>query len=141
MSFARKPLAAAGIVVALATAAFAHSFKLGAIEIGHPWMPPASGATATVNFALANQGTELDRLVGAATPIGQAALLDAAEAPMNEIPLMPHRPIALRAGHPHVALSGLAKPLAAGASFPLTLQFAKAGAITVTVLVEAVPSD
>ncbi len=62
------------------------------------------------------------------------------DAPMREIMLEPKRPIALRAGRPHLALHGITQPLAAGDEFPLTLRFAGAGSVEVTVMVEAAPA-
>jgi len=55
--------------------------------------------------------------------------------------LPPHRPLALRAGHAHVAIAGLARPLEVGGSFPLTLTFAKAGTIAIAMMVQGTPSD
>jgi copper(I)-binding protein len=46
----------------------------------------------------------------------------------------------LRAGRPHLALRGITQPLVAGDAFPLTLRFAGAGSIEVTVMVEAAPA-
>ena len=41
----------------------------------------------------------------------------------------------------HIMLMGLAKPLVAGETFPLELQFAKAGKLGITVVVRAAGSD
>ena len=41
----------------------------------------------------------------------------------------------------HIMLMGLAKPLVAGETFPLELQFAKAGELDVTVIVRAAGAD
>ena len=59
---------------------------------------------------------------------------------LQEITLEPKRPVALRAGRPHLALRGITQPLVAGDAFPLTLRFAGAGSIEVTVMVEAAPA-
>jgi periplasmic copper chaperone A len=45
--------------------------------------------------------------------------------------------VVLKPGSYHVMLIGLKKPLTAGATFPLTLTFEKAGTISVTVPVQA----
>ncbi|HEX3499834.1 MAG TPA: copper chaperone PCu(A)C [Stellaceae bacterium] len=129
------------LLVALsAAAALAHSFRLGALEIGHPWAPPSNGPDAIVYLALGNQGSAPDRLIGAASPRAQAVeLRDGNDAPLTEIVVEPKRPIALRAGKPHLALRGVAPPLVAGERFPLTLNFAAAGSLAVTVMVEATP--
>jgi periplasmic copper chaperone A len=136
-----KIIRLAGLVLALsAGAALAHSFQLGAIEIGHPCAPPSAGGDAVVYLALGNQGSAPDRLVGAATPRAQSVELRSGdESPLSEIAVAPKRPIALRAGKPHLALHGVAPPLTAGESFPLTLRFAAAGTVEVTVTVEAAP--
>jgi copper(I)-binding protein len=46
--------------------------------------------------------------------------------------------VVLKPGSYHVMLIGLKKPLTAGETFPLTLTFAKAGNISVTVAVQAI---
>jgi copper(I)-binding protein len=131
----------AALLVALsAAAALAHSFRLGALEIGHPWAPPSKGADAVVYLALGNQGSTPDRLIGAASPRAQAVELRGGDdALLTEILVEPKRPIALREGKPHLVLRSVAPPLAAGEEFALTLTFAAAGSIAVTVMVEAAP--
>jgi copper(I)-binding protein len=127
-------------VVLTVTAAFAHSFQLGAIEIGHPWAPPSAAGVAPIYLALSNRGDAKDQLVSASSPRARAVELRGGdEAVLPSIALAPKRPLALRAGRPHLALVGLAQPLAAGEGFPVTLNFAGAGSITVTVMVEAAP--
>lgn len=124
----------------LARAALAHSYRLGAIEIGHPWARPSVTGKAAVFLALANTGHDTDRLTGGSTPIAAAVILRAANGEaLDEIDLPPHRPVAFRPGGKYLALLGLKSPLALEDSFPLTLGFAGAGAITVTVMVEDAP--
>lgn len=126
----------------LARAAFAHSYKLGAIEIGHPWARPSVTGKAAVFLALANTGRDTDRLVGGSTPIAAEVILRAADGEaVEEVDLLPHRPVAFRPGGKYIALLGLKAPLALDDSFPLTLRFAGAGEITVTVRVEDAPEE
>jgi len=130
-----------GLAVLAALPAIAHSFRLGEIEIGHPWAPPSETGDAPVYLALSNRGNTPDRLVAASSPRAREVELRSGEdAPMREIMLEPKRPIALRAGRPHLALHGITQPLAAGDAFPLTLRFAGAGSVEVTVMVEAAPA-
>jgi copper(I)-binding protein len=137
----RPPRLAAVLLLAAALPAFAHSFQLGAIEIGHPWAPPSSASEGAVYLALGNRGATEDRLVSASSPRARALELRGGdEAALPAIVLAPKRPIALRAGRPHLVLVGLTRPLVAGEDFPLTLNFAGAGSITVTVTVEAAPA-
>jgi copper(I)-binding protein len=59
---------------------------------------------------------------------------------VDGIDLPAGKTVALKPGGYHIMLTGLAQPLAAGQSFPLTLDFAKAGARQVTVSVEKIGS-
>ena len=54
----------------LATAAFAHDYVAGDLEVVHPTEPPPSvSATAAAGyFSVTNHGTQGDRLVGVKTP-------------------------------------------------------------------------
>jgi copper(I)-binding protein len=124
-----------------AVPALAHSFRLGEIEIGHPWAPPSNVRDGAVYLALSNRGSAADRLVAASSPRAQSVELRGGDdSLLPEITLEPKRPVALRAGRPHLALHGITQPLAVGDAFPLTLRFAGAGSIEVTVMVEAAPA-
>jgi copper(I)-binding protein len=126
----------------LAKRARAHSYALGAIEIGHPWARPSATGKAAVFLAMNNTGNELERLTGGSTPIADEVALRAADgSPLEEMDLLPHRPVPLRPGGRYIALLGLKSPLALDDSFPLSLRFAPAGEITVTVRVEDWPEE
>ena len=60
-------LAAGLILAALAGPAAAHGFKVGAIEIEHPWSraTPPGARTGAGYFAMSNMGPQADRLVSA----------------------------------------------------------------------------
>jgi len=138
----RRALLLAPAALFLAHAARAHSYRLGAIEIGHPWARPSVTGKAAVFVALNNTSRDIDRLVGGATPIAQEVILRAADgASLEELDLLPHRPVSLRPGGRYVALLGLNRPLALDDSFPLTLRFAAAGEIAVTVRIEDFPEE
>jgi copper(I)-binding protein len=129
------------IALLAAVPALAHSFRLGAIEIGHPWAPPSGAGDGAVYLALSNRGSAADRLVAASSPRAQSVELRGGDdSLLPEITLEPKRPLALRAGRPHLALRAVTQPLAAGDTFPLTLRFAGAGSVEVTVMVEAAPT-
>jgi copper(I)-binding protein len=132
---------AVAIAFFAALPALAHSFRLGEIEIGHPWAPPSAAGDGVVYLALSNRGSAADRLVAASSPRAQKVeLRESDDSLLQEITLEPKRPVALRAGRPHLALRGITQPLVAGDAFPLTLRFAGAGSIEVTVMVEAAPA-
>lgn len=138
----RRGLLLVPFALLLARPALAHSYKLGPIEIGHPWARPSATEAAAVFMALSNTGKSTDRLTGGATPIAREVLLRAENgAPLEYLDLPPHRPLALRPGRKYIALLGLKAPLALDDSFPLTLRFERAGDIAVTVMVEAGPEE
>jgi copper(I)-binding protein len=139
----RRRLLLAPLALLVATrAARAHSFRLGDIEIGHPWAKPSVSDGAAVFMALSNVGAAADRLVGGRTTVADEVILRAQDgSPLEYIDLFPKRPIALRPGRRYVGLRGLKLPLAIDDTFPLTLRFAVAGSIDVTVMVEEGPSE
>ncbi len=136
----RRVLLAAPLALVAERAAWAHSYQLGHVEIGHPWSRPSVIDRAAVFLALSNIGRSTDRLAGGSTPIAQEVLLRAEDgAPLEYLELLPHHPLALRPGRKYIALIGLKGPLVLDESFPLTLRFDRAGEVTVTVMVEAGP--
>lgn len=131
----------------LAATVSAHSFTLGALELGHPWsraMPEAS-PTGAAYLSIKNTGKQADTLLSASTPRADKAEL---HVHLNDNGVMRMREVsggvAVAAGSEvkfapggyHIMLMGLKQPLKAGEHFPLTLKFAKSGSITVDVQVE-----
>lgn len=138
----RRLVLLAPLSLLLARAARAHSYQLGPIEIGHPWARPSVTDGAAVFLAMSNTGTTTERLVGGSTPVARQVFLRAEDGTALEaFDLLPHRPLALRPGRKYIGLSGLTGPLALEDSFPLTLRFESAGAITVTVTVQDAPDE
>jgi copper(I)-binding protein len=136
----RRDLLLSLLALLLPLRAEAHSYRLGAIEVGHPWARPSVSGAAAVFLALANNGRGPDRLVGGTTPIADQVILREDDgSPLESLELLPHRPVALRPGGRYVGLRGLKGPLALDDSFPLTLRFASAGEVTVSVTVEDGP--
>jgi hypothetical protein len=108
--------------------------------------PPGKAVAAA--YLTVTGGPRADRLLSAATPRAAMAELhvvtesdgmsrmrqtDGVEVPAGKA-------VTLAPQGTHVMLMGLDEPLVAGQQFPLTLQFATAGAVTVTVVVRA-PGD
>lgn len=115
----------------------AHSYTLGAIEIGHPWAEPTTGDVAAVFMALANMGAKADRLASAATPIADTVLFqEYGNQPVAAFDLLPKQPVVLQPGGRHIVLQGLKQRLVVGDGFPLTLRFAVTGSTTIIVQVE-----
>lgn len=139
-------VAATALVLFGTTAAFAHGYKAGLIEIDHPWAraTASSAPTGAAYFVLNNTGKEDDRLLSASTPVAEKAelhthLMDNGVMkmrPVNAIEVSPGSPTTLAPGGLHVMLTGLKQPLVKGKAFPLTLVFEKAGPTTVQVDVQ-----
>lgn len=116
------------------------------IEISHAWAraTATSAANGAVYLTVTNHGAAADTLTGAATPVAAKAQMHVT---IDDNGVMKMRPVAavpvkagggaeFKPGGMHIMLLGLKHPLKAGDSFPLTLTFAKAGAVETTVMVE-----
>jgi hypothetical protein len=141
-------LAASAVLAAaslLPAPAAAHGYKLGAISIGHVWAPPPLPGVdgVPVYGPILNGGAQAVRLVGVSTPVANAARFriakDGAVSWPDAVEFRPGRPLAMAAWRRHIWLSGLTRPLNAGDSFELTLDFGPQGSKTVTVVVETAP--
>jgi hypothetical protein len=135
-------------LIAAAPAAFAQAGDNAKINVEQPWAraTPTGAKTGAAYMTLANKTSTADRLTGASSDVAAKVqihemkvvngvmqmrqLADGLAIPANGS-------VALKPGSYHVMLIGLKKPLIAGQSFPLTLTFAKAGNISVTVPVQA----
>lgn len=143
-------LFAAVLAAAFAMPALAHDYTLGALRIGHPWSRAAPpNAPAAVYFTLNNSGKQADQLLSVTSPIAAEAMLhqnleNNGVMQMRElahgVALPPGATVKLQPGGLHVMLIGIKQPLPDGAKFPLTLRFAKAGRVTVEVMVGAAPA-
>ncbi|QNM98325.1 copper chaperone PCu(A)C [Chitinimonas koreensis] len=137
--------------LALSAGAAAHEFKLGTLEIHHPWAratPPGQGNGA-VYLKINNAGGQPDALVAAS--VGALARAEL-HAHLNENGVMKMRPVErvavpakgsalLKPGGDHVMLIGLKRPLKEGDKLPLTLRFEKAGEVKVEIKVEPLTVD
>ncbi len=142
-----KSLLVCAWLLLIAPPTFAHSYKQGAIMIGHIWArATAPGAhAASVYVPLLNQGGEADALTGGSTEIAATVMLHEVTQQdgvsrmtmINTVPLPPKQPVALRPGGKHIMLTGLKRQLKEGEKFTMTLQFAKAGMAEVEVWVHA----
>jgi len=115
------------------------------IRIDHAWSRPAeASANGVVYFTIINDGAADDRLLSASSAIAKKAELHVT---INDNGVMKMRPVpsvevkargrtSLAPGGTHVMLIGLTQALKAGATFPLSLTFEKAGTVEATVAVE-----
>ncbi len=109
--------------------------------------PTATGmSTGVVYMVVMNHSQTDDTITGLSTPIADKAEMHRTsnEAgvmrmdPVAELPIKANDAVTFAPNGLHVMLTGLHQPLKLGDSFPLTLNLAKAGAVTVTVDVAAI---
>jgi len=121
----------------------AHGFKLGDLEIGHPWSraTPAGAKVAAGYLTVKNNGSQPDRLVSIQSDISEKAEIH--EMAVDAKGVMKMRQItegveipaggevALKPGAYHIMFIGLKAPVKEGDKFSGTLTFEKAGTVTV----------
>jgi len=141
-----KTLIAAGSLALFGVLAHAHSFKLGALTIAHPYAratapgQPAGGGFLTIE----NRGAD-DRLLAATAEVSKSVELHTMSMDgdvmrmrqVDAIALPAGKAVELKPGGLHIMFIGLKAPLKQGDSFPLKLKFEKSGEVTVQVTVEA----
>lgn len=143
----RLLVACAAAALALsAVSVCAHSFKVGAIHIGHPYARATSERQSVGGgfVKLSNHGAA-DKLVSARTAVAQSVQLHTMRMEgdvmrmrqLDAIELPAGQTVELKPGGTHLMLVGLKAPLKAGDSFALILKFEKAGEVSVDVKVEA----
>jgi periplasmic copper chaperone A len=121
-------------------AAGAHSFKQGAINIGHAWALPSQQTDGQMFMPLLNTGEVSDALVAARTEA--ASLVEFRQnnryddPALKEFALEPGRPLAMRPTGKHLRLVGLSKSLVKGDRILIVLDFLNAGEIEIEVHVQ-----
>ena len=104
--------------VLITTGAGAHEFKVGAIDIGHPWSRPTpkDANIAGGYLTITNKGKTVDRLIGGASPAaGQIEVHEVVDVdgmtktrpPANGIEIEPGKTVELKPGSYRILLLGL----------------------------------
>jgi len=130
---------AAGLVIA--TAALAQTNQL---EVTNAWARATPAKAENGVAYLTVQSPTADRLVSVSSPVAKKAELHAMSMegmvmkmrPLAGLDIAAGQPAVLKPSGEHIMLMGLNGPLREGQSFPLTLNFEKAGTRTVSVVVE-----
>jgi copper(I)-binding protein len=130
---------AAGLAVA--TAALAQT---GQLELNNAWARATPGKAENGAAYLTILSPTTDRLVSVSSPVAQKAELHTMSMagmvmqmrPLAGLEIPAGRPVTLKPGGEHIMLLGLNRPLQEGESFPLTLNFERAGPLTVTAAVQ-----
>lgn len=134
---------------ALSNVALAYEYKVGDLQIGHPFtfettaMARSAGGFMTVT----NTGNTADRLIEVKGDFPRVEMhitemTDGVARMMKQdfIEIPPGETVTFQQGSYHVMLMGLNEPFNLGQEFPLTLVFEEAGTIDVIFNVEARPT-
>lgn len=131
-----------------AGAANAQTSAASTIVVEQPWAraTPRGAKTGAAYMTLMNKGGSADRLIAATTPLaGKVQFHKETEAngvshmsEMQSVKIEPGAKVVFKPGDMHMMLVGLKQPLTQGQTFPLTLQFQKAGKVEVTIPVEGI---
>ena len=132
------------LFLALLLASGVAAAQTGPVEVKNAWARATPGKAEIGAAYLTIETTAPDRLTGASTPVAGKAELHEMTMQGGVMKMRALAGIDLPAGHAvvlkpggiHIMLTGLKQPLRAGESFPLTLDFEKAGRREVTVMIE-----
>lgn len=148
MRFLSK-LAMLAILTAAVPAAFAQGGGTSTIAVEQPWAraTPAGAMTGAVYMTLANKTKDADRLTAASSTVASKVQIHEMAVVkgimkmrqlVNGLAIPAGGSVTLKPGGYHVMLIGLKKQLIAGQTLPLTLTFAKAGNVSITVPIQAI---
>jgi copper(I)-binding protein len=135
----------------IAGLAAAGDTNLAGLKISDAWARASigPGLVGVAYFTLHNEGAAPAELLAVTTPAASEAKLHSTEMEdgvmkmraLKDLTVAPGETLQLAPGGSHVMLTGLAKPLEEGSSFPLTLDFGEAGTVELWVEVLSVASD
>lgn len=144
----RRSTLAFALAALLPATVFAHDYKLGSLEISHPWTraTPPTAKSGGGFVTITNKGTTPDRLIAARSPVSlkvevHEMKMDGSVMRMREVEkgleIPPGATVTLKPGGYHIMFMELKAPLTKDGKVPVTLVFEKAGSIDVELAVEA----
>lgn len=143
----RVMLLTAALALVAQGPAFAHGYKAGAIEIGHPWArATVAGQPSGGGFLkLDNRGQD-DKLLSITSSVSETVEIHTMETKDNimrmrrvdGVDIPAGKVVEMKPGGYHIMFMKLKAPLKQGESFPATLKFQKAGDVKVEFKVEAI---
>jgi periplasmic copper chaperone A len=147
MYIAHRVIATLIALILSTTLAFAHEFKVGDLEIHHPWSKAMNpGAKTGGGFMkITNHGTTPDRLIKVSSDVAglvqvHEMKVDNGMMTMGEIPggleIAPGATVELSPGAIHVMFMGVKAPFKEGEKIKAVLTFEKAGDVAVEFKVE-----
>jgi len=142
--------ASAAAVMLVVSSAAAHEYKVGALDIGHPWSRPTpEGADIAGGYlTITNKGRTADRLIGGSSPaasrieIHEITTVDGATKTRpieGGLEIKAGQKIELKPGSYRVLLFGLKEPFNLGQKVKATLLFEKAGSVEIIYNIEENP--
>jgi copper(I)-binding protein len=144
-----KTVLLAAVLALATTAASAHDYKAGPLEIKHPWSraTPKGATVAGGYLSIVNTGSAPDRLIGGSVDgAGKFEIhemsMDGGVMKMRSLPkgleIKPGQTVELKPGSYHLMFIGLKAPFEQGKRVKGTLEFEKAGKVEVEYAVEAI---
>jgi copper(I)-binding protein len=144
-----KSILLAAACAIIVSSASAHEYKVGSIEIKHPWAraTPKGSEVAGGYMKLINTGTTADRLIGGTNAASvkfeiHEMSMDGGVMKMRPvakgIEIKPGETVEFKPGSYHLMFVGLKQPFEKGKRVKGTLQFEKAGTVEVEYAVEAI---
>jgi len=135
-----------------ANEAVAHQYKIGALDIGHPWSRPTPKDVTIAGgyLTITNKGKVADRLIGGASPAAsqiEIHEMTSVDGMMKTRPLasgleiQPGKTVELKPGAYRILLLGIKEPFQVGQRVKGTLVFEKAGTVEVIYNVEENAGD
>jgi copper(I)-binding protein len=145
-------LLAFAALLAGASVSAAHEFKVGDLEIGHPWSraTPAGAKVAGGYLTITNNGGAPDRLVSITSDIADKSEVHEMAVKDGVMTMRPVEggleipaggKVELKPSGYHVMFTGLRQQPKQGENFAATLTFEKAGSVDVEFAVEALGSS
>ena len=143
-----RRLALTAVLALLAAPAAAHDYKVGTLEITHPWTraTPSTAQAGGGFLTIVNKGSAPDRLISARSTASDRVevhemKMDGNVMRMRELEKGLEIPagatVMLKPGGYHIMFMGLKAPFAKDAKVPVTLVFEKAGSLDIVLDVEA----
>ena len=139
----------AAILALAANAVAAHDYKVGSLEIKHPWVraTPKGAAVGGGYMTIVNNGPTADRLISFSSPV--AGRFEIHEMRMNNgvmqmrplsngVEIKPNTTLEFKPGSYHLMFMQLKAPFEQGNNVKATLVFEKAGTVEVEYAVEAI---
>ena len=146
MYLVKITIATLGAFISVVSPLIAHDFKVGDIEIDHPWSRPTPPAARVAGgyVTLTNTGAESDRLIEVTSPIANRVEIHrsviengvASMRPIDGIELEPGTNVDFETERLHFMFIEPDRPLRDGDRFPATLVFERAGGVDVQFMVQ-----